>query len=281
MNKVTYAKYHALENDFLVLEAAGRRLPKPTLSKIAKEICHRRRGVGADGILYLSKSSKADRKIDIYNADGSWAEKSGNGLRIAAMHLAGRAKSAKTFTLETATSIDTVNLQAGSGPTRTATATIGEPDFRTDRVPVKTTARYLINSPLNFGPGKLPVTCVSVGNPHAVMLVDNFKFDWQTVGSDIEHSRHFPEGTNVEFVKVASRSKIQVAVWERGAGATGSSGTGAAASVAALVTLGLIDRKCEVEFVPGSLRVHWRSDDNRIELTGPVVAIGSGTFVRP
>jgi len=182
---------------------------------------------------------------------------------------------------ETATSLDTVTLSRGKGPTRSASAVIGEPVFRADRIPVRTSSRYVINSPLNFGPGKLPVTCVSVGNPHAVLLVDNFSFDWQTLGNDIEHAAMFPKGINVEFVKVVSKKKVQVAVWERGAGATGSSGTGAAAVVVAMVTLGLVDRKCDVEFVPGTIHVHWRAHDNRIELTGPVTFVGTGTFAQP
>lgn len=281
MKSTRFSKYHALENDFLVVEATGRRLGKDILGPLARAMCHRSRGVGADGIVYLSKSGKADRKFDVFNADGGWAEKSGNGLRIAAMHLAANSPRRRSFTFETATSIDTVTLVGRAGNHRLATAELGEPEFRSDRIPVKFGARYIINTPLDFGHGKLPVTCLAVGNPHAVILVDNFDFDWKTIGSDIEHARYFPNGTNVEFVRLMSRSKIQVAEWERGAGATGSSGTGAAAAVVTMVTLGLVDRKCEVVFVPGSLSVHWRASDNIVELTGPVTYIGEGTFAHP
>ena len=280
MKSVAFAKYHALENDFIVVEASGRRLPKPSLESLARSICHRRRGVGADGIIYLSASGKADRKIDIYNANGGWAEKSGNGLRIAAFHIAGKSTGKRSFRFETATSVDEVSLAAGRGADRMATAVLGEPEFLTDRIPVTYSSRYIINRPLDFGHGKLPVTCLSVGNPHAVILVDNFDFDWKTIGNDIEHARYFPNGTNVEFVRLVTRSRIQVAEWERGAGATGSSGTGAAAAVVTMVTLGLVDRKCEVVFVPGSLHVHWRAADNCVELTGPVTFVGKGTFDR-
>ena len=280
MKPVTFSKYHALENDFLVIEAANRRLPKASLEKLARDICHRSRGIGADGIVYLSASKTADRKIDIYNADGGWAEKSGNGLRIAALHMAGSSSGAQSFLFETATTIDEVTLAPGRGVSRMATAVLGEPEFRTDRIPVKHRSRYIINSPLDFGHGKLPVTCLSIGNPHAVILVDNFDFDWQTIGSDIERARYFPNGTNVEFVRPVTRGRVQVADWERGAGATGSSGTGAAAAVVTMVTLGLVDRKCEVVFVPGSLHIHWRASDNRVELTGPVSFVGRGTFGR-
>jgi diaminopimelate epimerase len=281
MKAIPFTKYHALENDFLVIEAVGRRLSQESLGELAQTICHRSRGIGADGIVYLSNSPKADRRIDIYNADGGWAEKSGNGLRIAALHLARSEPHQRTFTFETATSVDKVTLAGRKGKSRMATAELGEPEFRTDRIPVKVSARYVINNPLDFDHGKLPVTCLSVGNPHAVILVDNFDFDWKTIGSDIEHARWFPNGTNVEFVRLISRSRIQVAEWERGAGATGSSGTGAAASVVTMVTLGLVDRKCEVVFVPGSLFVHWRTTDNQVELTGPVTYVGEGMFARP
>jgi len=136
----------------------------------------------------------------------------------------------------------------------------------------------MINAPFEIGGVKLPVTCLSVGNPHTVMFVDNFDFDWRQLGSDLEHHRAFPNQTNVEFAKVINRGKIKVCDWERGAGATGSSGTGAAAAVCAAVMMGLTKRECEVVFETGSLFVEWSSETNRINLTGPVEFVATGTF---
>ncbi|MBD3401274.1 diaminopimelate epimerase [candidate division GN15 bacterium] len=278
MPDIQFSKYHALENDFIVIESRGRRLPKKSLQRLAQTICNRRSGIGADGVAYLSTSRKADKRIDIYNADGSWAEKSGNGLRIAAVHLSRKSRGKRRFVFETATSKDLVTLGRLTRQGRLATAELGRPDFRAASVPVKVKKPFVINMPLKTGPEALPVTCLSVGNPHTVLVVQSFDFDWQTIGADLEQAKHFPNGTNVEFVRVTSRKRLEVADWERGAGATGSSGTGAAAAVCAMVMLGLAERECEVVFRTGSLQVHWRADDDIIELTGPVQLVCRGIF---
>lgn len=276
--RVSYAKYHALENDFLVIESARRGLTGNNRARFARAICHRRKGVGADGVLFLETSKKADARIDIYNADGSWAEKSGNGLRIAALHLRKQSPRRKQFCFQNATSIDKVLVGRKSAKGQMLTAELGRPDFSPDSLPVKTNRAALLNSPLKIGSVRIPVTCLSVGNPHTVMVVDNFDFDWKQLGHDLEHSPLFPRGTNVEFVLVKSKRKLIVADWERGAGATGSSGTGAAASVCAMVMLGLAERKCKVIFEAGTIEVHWRSTDDIVEVTGPVQAVSEGQF---
>jgi diaminopimelate epimerase len=117
-----------------------------------------------------------------------------------------------------------------------------------------------------------------VGNPHTVLFVDDFDFDWEQVGADIERHRSFPNQTNVEFVRILSRRRLQLADWERGAGATGSSGTGAAAAVCAAVVLGMAERNCEVVFPGGSLWVEWSEDDDGIRLTGPATFVAEGRY---
>jgi diaminopimelate epimerase len=274
--KIYYTKYHALKNDFLVLEPK-KKVTNSELSELAIELCNRRDGVGADGIIILSNSKNADVKFDIYNADGSWAEKSGNGLRIAGMHLNKNIKR-KIFKLETSDRIDTVKIVESSKSEMLLTTELGEPRFETSEVPVKSKSKFMINSPLKVGGLEFPVTCLSIGNPHTVMFVENFDFDWKTRGKDIEFLKIFPNRTNVEFVKPMNRKRIKVSDWERGAGATGSSGTGAAAAVCAGVMMGVLDRQCKVQFENGILEVNWRSDNNIVELTGPAVRVSSGEF---
>ncbi len=275
---IAFDKYHALQNDFLVIEQTKARLGKTKLRRLAGSICDRRTGAGADGILYLSQSTKAERKLDVFNADGSWAEKSGNGLRIAGVHQFRRDRRRKRFVFETATGLDIVVVTASSGNSYVVKTELGQPEFRVERVPVKTRLKYMINVPLALGGLKFPVTCVAIGNPHTVLFVDDFDFDWEALGAEIEVHRAFPNRTNVEFVKVINRKKIRIAEWERGAGATGSSGTGAAAAVCAAVMLGLADRRCEAVFETGSLQVDWRKSDNAIELSGPVEFVCRGMY---
>ena len=280
---IAFTKYHALGNDFIVIEQSKTSLTRRSLPGLARTMCSRRTGVGADGILFLSASRKADCRMDVYNADGSWAEKSGNGLRITGLHLAlngGEKKTkrtAKEFRIETGTTVDSVTLIKKTASGYLMKAELGRPTFEAASVPVKTRQKYVINSPMKIGREKLPMTCLAVGNPHTIILVGDFDFDWQALGADLETASLFPNGTNVEFVKVINRKKFRVAEWERGAGATGSSGTGAGAVVAAMVTLGLAERTCEVEFDMGSLTVHWRADDDILELTGPVAKVMQGT----
>jgi diaminopimelate epimerase len=277
---IKFSKYHALHNDFLVIEHDKPALSKARLSRLAKAICNRRSGVGADGIMLLSRSRKADRRIDIYNADGSWAEKSGNGLRIAGLHEFLSNRRRKGFVFKTATSLDKVVIRrsVGKGNCYEIAASLGEPEFRAARIPVRTRYEYMINTPMALAGRKWPISCVAVGNPHAVLLVDSFDFDWKMLGSEIERHRLFPNRTNVEFAKIVNRQRLKVAVWERGVGATCSSGTGAAAVVCVAVILGLADRRCKVMFETGSLVVEWKADTNSIVLTGPVELVMQGTY---
>lgn len=275
---IPFWKYHALGNDFLVIEASGGRLQRRHLGEFARRICDRRRGVGADGILYVTRDRRADCAADVYNADGSWAEKSGNGLRITAVHLLRGGSRASEFRVRMGGEISRVRLARRIAGGYMVKAELGKPDFRASAVPVRSRSKFVVNYPIRIGKTSLPVTCLSVGNPHTVLVVDDFNFNWKELGREIEKSRLFPHATNVEFVKVVSRRKVQVNDWERGAGATGSSGTGAAASVCAAVMLGLTERKCEVQFETGSLLVHWIKDSQVIELTGPVQFVGSGVI---
>ncbi|MFZ1683943.1 MAG: diaminopimelate epimerase [Candidatus Zixiibacteriota bacterium] len=275
---IPFVKYHALGNDFLTVEsktpwtrALGR--------KLAFRICDRKTGVGADGVLLISPSKKAERRIDVFNADGSWAEKSGNGLRIAALHCLRKYRTRKSIVFEIGGRLDEVTILKRTKTGATVRANLGSPDFRASSVPIKSKSPYVINLPVKIGKTPVRLTALAVGNPHAVVVVDNFDFDWQSLGCAIETAPVFPNHTNVEFTRVINRRKIQVAEWERGVGPTGSSGTGAAASVAACVTLGLVERKCEVKFEPGSLHIEWDTRTGSMLLTGPVELVMSGEFV--
>ncbi|UCG60860.1 MAG: diaminopimelate epimerase [Candidatus Zixiibacteriota bacterium] len=278
--RIRYEKFHALRNDFLVIEPGQAIKSQSRLSRLASNICDRRSGVGADGILHITRSPRAYGKINVYNADGSWAEKSGNGLRIAGVYAFLKSGSGRrrAFDFETAGSTDTVTIDKKIGEGFMVSVDLEQPRFKTAVVPIRSRQRYMINSPLSIGGTKLPVTCLSVGNPHTVLFVNDFDFDWQALGGEIERHRAFPNRTNVEFVKIVTRKKVKLADWERGAGATGSSGTGAAAAVCAGVIMGILDRECEVVFDSGSLFIDWSEDSGVIRLTGPVVHVTSGKY---
>jgi len=276
--KIKFFKYNALLNDFIVVEGKAHKLTKNQLPSFVKEICHRKSGVGADGVLCFGKSRKADSKVDVYNADGGWAEKSGNGLRIAGLHCHRLSKQKENFVFEMDGALNKVRFVSGSKSAELLTTELGVPKFKTRDVPINVKSQFMINKPLKVGNTNFPVTCLSIGNPHTVLFVEDFNIDWKQFGAEIEKHGLFPNGTNVEFVKILSSKKLKLAEWERGVGATGSSGTGAAAAVVAAVVLGVADRKCRVEFESGSLSILWRKSDNVIELTGPVEFVCEGYY---
>lgn len=279
--KIRFYKYHALGNDFILIENHADKVRPKALSSLARRICSRNTGIGADGLLVLGKSKKSLPKIDIYNSDGGWAERSGNGLRIAGLHLLIKSKSKKNVSFIMGGEKCQVSKIKSFKNGALFTTELGVAQFETRNVPVKSKSQFMINAPLKVNDTAFPVTCLSVGNPHTVLFVENFYFDWQEIGAAIESHPVFPKGTNVEFVKVLSRKKLCVKEWERGAGATSSSGTGAAAAVAASVMLGLAERKCSVEFETGKLTVSIRKSDDVTELTGPAEFICEGIYELP
>ncbi len=279
MKKIAFQKYHALGNDFIIIDRMGQKTEKAGIVALAREICDRQTGIGADGILILHKSRAADCRFDIYNADGSWAEKSGNGLRIAAAHIFSHYFKKRELFLETARGVARAQIIRSGQGNFLIRVSLGKPDFRAARVPLKSRHKFHINLPLKMGKTEIVLTALSVGNPHAVIFVRDFGFDWQNVGRVIEICPHFPRRTNVEFARIVNRKKVILNDWERGAGATGSSGTGAAATVAAAVMNGFMDREAEVVFPRGSLFIEWSEVDDEIFLTGPVEPVAEGNYL--
>jgi diaminopimelate epimerase len=278
MKKIKFNKYHGLGNDFLIIDHIQAGKSGLNYGRLATAICHPHFGIGADGILVLTKSKLADCRMDIYNSDGSWAEKSGNGLRIAAAYYYSHFKKKKNILIESGREVLRASIIKAKNDIFLITVSLGKPVFDTKLIPIKSKDKYHINRPIKIAREKLRITALSVGNPHSVIFVDNFNFDWKELGKAIENDAIFPHRTNVEFVKIVSRSKVVLNDWERGAGATGSSGTGAAAAVTAGVVNGILNRRAEVVFPSGSLAIDWSESDDIIYLTGPVEFVGSGEY---
>jgi len=278
MKKIAFYKYHGLGNDFLIIDHINRSVRSLDYNVLAQRICDRHTGIGADGILVLTGSRRAEACIDLFNSDGSWAEKSGNGLRCVAAYYYGHYERRRRLVFE----INEEPVETRIIKARQASFSIevglGRPIFEAKSIPMKTPAKYHINKAIKIDGFEFVVTSLSVGNPHTVMFVDNFEFDWEALGEIIENCRYFPNRTNVEFVRVINRRKVELNDWERGAGATGSSGTGAAASVVAGAINGLVDRRAEVVFPAGSLFIEWSGQNDEILLTGPVEFVGRGEY---
>lgn len=271
--KLKFVKMHGLGNDFVFVDGIGQRLPN--LKKLAKFLCDRRFGIGADQLLILGRSKKANFKMEIYNADGGEVEMCGNGLRCLAVYVRMKGLSKKeVVSIETKKGIQLARLLKN----QQVQVDMGEPILAGPKIPVKFSSR-VVNRSLRVAGEELHVTCVSMGNPHCVIFVDELEaYPVTTLGPQLEHHHLFPERTNVEFVKVISTSRLQQRTWERGAGETLACGSGACAVAVAAHLNHLTGREVEIQLKGGRLQVEWSKKDNHVLMTGPAELVYEGVI---
>jgi diaminopimelate epimerase len=272
-----FSRYHALGNDYLVMEGSvvGDLLSPPVIQRI----CHRNFGIGSDGILVHEPSTRAGVfKLRILNPDGSEAEKSGNGLRIFARYLFDNKLVAHhPFTVETAGG-DVSCLIKESG--RVITVDMGTVSFLSDRIPVTGEVREVLNEELVIGDRTLQFCAATVGNPHCVILNCEVSEKMaREVGPIIETHPRFPHRTNVQLLRVLDRKNIAIEIWERGAGYTLASGSSSSASAAVAHRLGLVDPNVTVHMPGGQLTIAI-DKEFAIRMTGPVTRVSEGTLDR-
>ncbi|MBX3293509.1 MAG: diaminopimelate epimerase [Acidobacteria bacterium] len=260
-----FCKFHGFGNDYIVIERDNIADPID-LSRLAKAICHRHEGVGSDGIAILKRTEAADADFfcEIVNPDGSIAGFSGNGTRCAAAYLHHKGLwNNEILRLETRSGVKRYRFLERGGETYWFEAEIGRPRFGSDEVPVVTDIRRVavVNEPFELDGRTYSVSAVNVGNPVACIYVDNFDFDWLTLGRKFEVHPRFPNRANIVFVRVIDRNAIELRIWERGAGETAASGT--CASGAAVLSSFLLKTERRVNVLsPGGLtEVIWREDD--------------------
>ncbi len=269
MSRIEFTKMQGTGNDFIVID--GRRIdPAPVIAQ-ARRLCDRRFGIGADQLLLIRPSERADFKMQIFNADGSEVEMCGNGIRCFAKYLQDRGVTTqKTLTVETAAGIMTPTIHEEE-----VAVDMGEPVLEGPQIPVRIDGRVL-SHPTEIGGREWKITCVSMGNPHCIIGVDDLEhFPVGEVGPTIERDPLFPNRTNVEFVQVMEKGELKMRVWERGTGETLSCGTGACAATVAAALNGWTGRKVRVHLTGGALKIDWRKD-NRVILTGPAVEVFQG-----
>jgi diaminopimelate epimerase len=279
MKEIQFTKMHGLGNDFILVDGVVKKLPRLRWSNLAVRICRRLTDVGGDGLIVILPSRKADFRMRIFNSDGSEAEMCGNGFRCMIRYLRDkRYTSQSSIPVQTLAGRITGEIVKSAESDCQVKVAMGSPEFRAEKIPVKTSKPELIESRLRVGSDFYIVTAVSMGNPHVVLFMDSLKMDWKTLGAKLENHQLFPERANVEFVRVLNRRKIEMISWERGAGPTMASGTGACAAVAAGIRTGQLDYKVEVNFKLGSLIVEYDETENMICKTGPAEYCFSGTY---
>ncbi len=274
-----FTKMHGLGNDYVYVDTFDQSVPDPAAMAIAVSRPHF--GVGADGLVLIGPSTEADYAMRMFNADGSEGEMCGNAVRCIGKYVHDRGLTAKTrVTLATRGGIKTLELRLQGGSVEQVTVDLGEPALSPASLPVTLAGAQVLNHPLSIDGQTHHISCVSMGNPHAVIFVDDPQaVDVHGIGRQIEHHPLFPKRTNVEFVRVWRRDLLEMRVWERGSGETLACGTGAAASLVAAVLNGLADRSAVVQLTGGELHVHWDARDNHVYQTGPATFVFDGVWL--
>lgn len=272
-----FVKSHGLGNDYFVMDSAD--LSFELSPNVIKLLCDRNYGIGSDGILLLVPSDKADFGLRILNPDGSEAEKSGNGLRIFAKYLYehGHAHS-ESFRIDTLGGLVTAELEVKDGRVPFVTVEMGEATFQSSLIPVSGDDREVVGEEIIIEGEPLKFTAVSVGNPHCVVFMDELDEGYiRLVGPMIENNEMFPNRINVQLAKPVSRDRVEILIWERGAGYTLASGSSSCAVASACVKNGLTDRNLTVSMPGGELGIEIREDWS-IRMRGAVEEVAAGSL---
>ena len=272
---MNFYKYHALENDYIVIDPNKTNLN--LTSENIKLICHRHLGIGSDGILYGPIFEKDALRLRIFNPDGSEAEKSGNGIRIFTKYLVdAHYVTGKRVFLDTLGG--RVEVEVLDEKANWLRVDMGTVTFRSDEIPVSGEPREVVNEILNVGTDSFKVTCLSIGNPHCVIPVKESSEDLvKKIGPLIEHHPLFPNRINMQLLEIVNRRLIKIEIWERGAGYTMASGSSSCAAASAAYRLGLVDPRLKVEMPGGMIEIDIQPDGH-VHMTGAVSSVARGEF---
>ena len=273
MNGMRFTKMQGTGNDFVVIDCINQQISDR--SQLAEKICARKFGAGADQLILICASSKADFLMEIYNPDGSQVEMCGNALRAVALYINRNLASEQIkFSIETSGGMTEAELTDNM-----VTVNMGAPSFKPEEIGLDTDGE-MIDDVFAFNSNTVrSITCVSMGNPHCVQIVEDVETcPLETEGPLIETHPLFKNRTNVEFVSIISPSEVNMRVWERGTGETLACGSGACAVAAALIKDGQTERKLKVNLKGGTLLIEWREQDNSIYMTGPAEFVYDGIW---
>ena len=273
-----FTKMHGCGNDYVYVNLFEETIADPAQLSIA--VSDRHFGIGSDGLITIGPSDVADFRMRIYNADGSEAEMCGNGIRCVAKYVYDHELTSQTtITVETGAGIKTLDLLVENGKVTQVTVDMGEPILAPEEIPVIAEGMRVVDEPILVDGKEWRMTCVSMGNPHAVVFVDDVaNLELEKYGPDFENHTRFPKRTNTEFVQVHSRTEASMRVWERGSAETWACGTGTCASVMACILNGYTDNKVLVHLRGGDLLIEYNPYNNHIYMTGPATEVFQGVY---
>lgn len=272
-----FTKMHGLGNDYVYVNCFEEKIDNPPA--VARFVSDRHFGIGSDGLIMINPSKTADFEMEMYNADGSRGEMCGNGIRCVAKYVYDNGMTDKeVITVETLSGIKTLQLAVSEGRVQAVTVDMGSPVLTPSQIPVKCEGDRMINQPVSVGGKEYYITCVSMGNPHAVVFTEEevTALNLEKIGPLFENHEIFPDRVNTEFIHVIDETTIDMRVWERGSGETLACGTGACASVVACVLNHKTEDEVLVHLLGGDLEVRYDREKNTVLLTGPAEFICTG-----
>lgn len=276
-----FTKMQGCGNDYVYINGFTEKITdKPAF---VRAISDRHFGVGGDGAIFINPSEEADFEMEMYNADGTRAEMCGNGIRCVAKYVYDKGLTdKKQISIVSFGNIKYVDLYVEDGLVSSVKVNMGAPILESEKVPVKSAMPQSIDEPITINGKEYRMTCVSMGNPHAVIFMkDIANLDIASIGPLFENHEVFPNRTNTEFVEVIDRTHVNMRVWERGTGETLACGTGCCATVAACVLNGLTEEKVTVHVLGGEIEIQWDREKNIIYMTGPAATVFEGEFDNP
>lgn len=278
-----FTKMHGCGNDYIYINGFTEKIPQEEKPELVRQLSDRHFGIGGDGVIFINSSEEADFEMEMYNADGSRAEMCGNGIRCVAKYVYDKGLTEKTdITVISCGQIKYLQLFLKEGKVDSVRVNMGTPELRPDRIPVvmeNDTPRIeaVIGEPILVQGKAYKMTCVSMGNPHAVVFVDDVtNLEIEKIGPCFENHERFPKRINTEFVKVLDKKTVQMRVWERGTGETLACGTGCCATVVACILNGLTDTSVTVKLLGGEIAITWDREANLVYMTGPAETVFEG-----
>lgn len=264
-----FTKMQGLGNDYVYVNCFKETIENPP--EMAKKVSNRNFGIGSDGLIMINPSDVADFEMEMYNADGSRSEMCGNGIRCVGKYVYDYGLTEKEhISVETLAGIKYLDLTVEDGKVKLVKVDMGNPELVPANIPIVADGDRVIDEPINVNGTEYRMTGVSMGNPHAVVYVEDVKgLDIETIGPAFENHERFPNRVNTEFVKVLDQNTVEMRVWERGSGETMACGTGACAVAVACILNGLTEDKVTVKLLGGDLQIEWDKEADKIYMTGP------------
>lgn len=276
--KIRFTKMHGCGNDYVYINGFTEKIPQEQKPDFVRYVSDRHFGIGSDGAIFINPAKEADFEMEMYNADGSRSEMCGNGMRCVGKYVYDYGLTDKTeFSVVSAGKIKYLTLTIEDGKAVQIRVNMGEPILAPAEIPVVAETTPVMNEPITVLDKEYEMTCVSMGNPHAVVFVDDTaSFPVNEIGPFFENHEKFPNRTNTEFVQVVDRNHINMRVYERGTGETLACGTGCCASVVACILNGLTDDTVYVNVLGGTVLIEWNRTENLVYMTGPAVTVFDG-----